>query len=73
MGYAEADFQELLATFTFGRAELVRVLRRLSPADWRRTGQHEAHGTIGLREALGHLVEHEAEHCLQIEALLRST
>jgi hypothetical protein len=70
MGYADADFQELLAAFAFRRAELVRALRRLTPADWQRGGLHEAHGPITLADTLRHLVEHEAEHCLQIEALL---
>ena len=70
MGYAGSDFQELLATFTFRRVELVRVLRRLTPDEWQRTGLHEAQGRITLLETLRHLVEHEEEHCLQIEALL---
>ena len=69
MGYAESDFQELLATFTFRRAELVRVLRQLSPSDWERAGVHEARGRITLQETLRHLVEHEVEHCVQLEAL----
>ena len=46
MGYAEADFQELLATFTFRRAELVRLLRQLTSAEWQRAGVHEARGRI---------------------------
>jgi hypothetical protein len=70
MGYAESDFQELLATFTFRRAELVRVLRRLTPPDWERTGLHEERGKVTLLEVLRHIAEHEAEHCLQIETLL---
>ena len=72
MGYAEADFQELQAAFTFRRAELVRVLRRLAPGDWERAGVHEARGRMTLRETLRHLVEHEAEHCVQLEALFAS-
>jgi hypothetical protein len=70
MAYEQSDYQELLAGLTFRRAELVRVLRRLKPADWNRTGQHEARGTITLFDTLRHLVEHEDEHLLQIEALL---
>jgi hypothetical protein len=73
MGYDDADFQELLAAFTFRRAELVRVLRRLTPRDWQRAGVHEARGQITLVDTLRHLVEHEAEHCLQLEALLASS
>lgn len=70
MGYAESDFQELLATFTFRRAELVRVLRRLTADDWQRAGLHETHGRVTLLELLRHLADHEVEHCLQIESLL---
>jgi uncharacterized damage-inducible protein DinB len=73
MAYAEADFQELLATFTFKRAELVRVLRRLDASDWRRTGQHEVQGRVTLHDVLRHLVEHEEEHCGQLEAILART
>jgi hypothetical protein len=70
MGYDEADFQELLAAFTFRRAELVRVLRRLPPSAWQRRGRHEARGPITLLDTLRHLVEHEAEHRLQLETVL---
>jgi hypothetical protein len=70
MGYADADFQELLATFTFRRVELVRALRLLTPRDWQRVGTHESRGQITMLETLRHLVEHEAEHCHQIETIL---
>jgi uncharacterized damage-inducible protein DinB len=73
MGYAESDFQELLATFTFRRAELIRLLRRLTPADWQRAGVHEARGRITLLETLRHLTDHEVEHCVQLEALFTPT
>ena len=70
MAYADADFHELLTGFACKRAELIRALRRLAPRDWQRTGLHESRGQITLLETLRHLVEHEAEHCLQIETLL---
>jgi hypothetical protein len=72
MGYADGDFQELLAAYAFKRAELVRALRRLTPADWQRTGQLETRGTIVMENVLRMIVEHEDEHCLQIEAVLAS-
>jgi DinB superfamily len=69
-GYADADFHDLLRTFAARRAELIAMLRRLGPEDWQRQGLHEQHGPITLHRTLGQLVEHEAEHCAQIEALL---
>jgi hypothetical protein len=70
MAYEASDFQEVLAAFTFRRAELVRVLRSLGPGAWTRTGQHEARGTITLLDTLRHLAEHEDEHAIQMETLL---
>jgi hypothetical protein len=69
MGYAEHEFRELLATFTFKRAELVHALRRLSPPDWQRGGIHDVSGRITLLDTLRHLADHEDEHCRQIETL----
>jgi hypothetical protein len=70
MGYGDADFSELLAAFTFKRSELVRALRRLSQREWQRLGIHESRGPITMLETVRHLVEHEAEHCLQLETIL---
>ena len=70
MGYADADFHELLTGFAFKRAELVRALRRLEYRDWQRTGVHESRGQITVLGTLRMLVQHEAEHCLQLETLL---
>ena len=70
MGYADSDFAELLAAYTFRRAELVRALRRLGPADLQRTGQLETRGSIVLANVLRMIMEHEDEHCLQIETLV---
>src|ERR1044071_1076140 len=37
LGYAQADFQASLQTYILKRAELVNVLRRLTPEEWART------------------------------------
>lgn len=68
-GYEQADFQSSLAAFTLRRAELVALLRRLASADWQRSGRHEAHGLISILQVVTHLVEHEEEHCAQLEKL----
>jgi hypothetical protein len=67
-GYAQADFQTSLTLFTLRRAELVAMLRRIAPADWQRAGLHETHGPISILQIVTHLVEHEEEHCAQLEA-----
>jgi hypothetical protein len=66
-GYEQADFHASLAVFTLRRAELVALLRRITQADWQRTGLHEAHGLISVLQVVTHLVEHEEEHCAQLE------
>jgi uncharacterized damage-inducible protein DinB len=68
-GYAQADFQLSLRAFSLRRAELVRALRRAPPEDWLRTGTHETRGPLSLREVVSGLLEHEEEHCAQLEAL----
>src|SRR5579871_1602054 len=68
-GYAQVDFQLSLQTFTLRRAELVSALRRATPQDWQRMGTHEARGQLSLREVVIGLLEHEEEHCAQLEAL----
>ena len=67
--YEQADFQTSLNLFTFRRAELVTMLRRVPPADWQRTGLHETHGLMSILQVITHLVEHEEEHCTQLEAI----
>lgn len=68
-GYAQADFELSLRTFTLRRAELVSALSRTTPEDWLRTGTHEARGLLSLRDVVVGLVDHEAEHCAQLEAM----
>jgi hypothetical protein len=67
--YEQADFQTSLNLFTLRRAELVTVLRHVAPADWQRAGLHETHGLISILQVVTHLVEHEEEHCTQLEAI----
>lgn len=68
-GYAERDFASSLAVFAGLRAELVAALRRLAPDDWHRTGMHETRGQATVLVVARGLVDHEEEHCAQLEAL----
>jgi hypothetical protein len=68
-GYAALPFLHSLAVFTGRRAELAAMLRPLAPPDWQRTGQHEQRGSLTVLDVVRVLVEHEEEHCAQIQAL----
>jgi DinB superfamily len=68
VGYADVDFLTSLQTFTLRRAELVNMLRRAAPDNWNRSGIRESLGPISLLDVVTTLVEHEEEHCLQLEA-----
>ena len=68
-GYAQADFHPSLMLFTLRRAELIDVLRQLTPDDWQRIGIHEERGPMTLLEMVKGWVEHEEEHYQQITAI----
>jgi DinB superfamily len=68
-GYPEADFELSLKVFALRRAELVRMLRQVASEDWGRLGNHETKGAISLFQVAVSLLEHEEEHCVQLEAL----
>ena len=69
LGYAQTDVQLSLRSFTLRRAELVTALRRATSEDWKRVGIHEVRGALSLAELVSGLLEHEEEHCEQLEAL----
>jgi hypothetical protein len=68
-GYTQADFHTSLKLFTLRRAELGSMLRRAASDDWKRIGTHEERGVISLLDVITHVVEHEEEHCAQLEAI----
>ncbi|MFN8484138.1 MAG: DinB family protein [Anaerolineae bacterium] len=72
-GYVAADFPSSLHVFAMRRAELVSVLRRLAPDDWQRAGVHETRGTVSMLHELIYQVEHEEEHCGEMETLFRAS
>lgn len=69
LGYAQADIQRSLQAFALRRAELVTALRRATSEEWERVGIHETRGPLSLLELVNSLLEHEEEHCAQLEAL----
>jgi DinB superfamily len=72
-GYTQtADPRGLLDVYIGRRAELVDLLRRIPLADWQRAGTHEKRGPITIAGVTTDLVEHEEEHCQQIDRLVIS-
>lgn len=71
-GYVQADFESSLKTYTLRRIELVKMLRGVPMDDWKRCGDHEAKGTMSLLDVATSLVEHEEEHCRQLETTYRA-
>jgi transposase len=60
-----------LAAFLTHRAELVALLRTLTPEEWETAGEHEELGPVTIRVLMDRgMVQHEAEHLAQIELLL---
>ena len=72
-GYPQADFRTSLEAFRLRRAELAAMLRRAAAGDWQRTGAHEERGPITLLDVIESVVEHEEEHCEQLEAISGSS
>lgn len=70
-GYTQmADPRGLLDVYIRRRAELVDLLRRISPTEWQRAGTHEERGPITIADVATYLVKHEEEHCQQIDRLV---
>lgn len=59
-----------LSAFEAHRAELVGLLRTLTPAEWALAGQHEVRGKLTVSDIATDLAQHEHEHQAQFQALL---
>jgi DinB superfamily len=66
--YALSDFRTSLALYALRRAELVNMLRHIHFEHWQRAGLHEVRGLVSLLDIVSSMVEHEEEHCMQLEA-----
>ena len=68
-GYPQVDIELSLLVFTLRRAELVTMFRQVAVEDWQRLGNHEIKGAVSLFQVATALLEHEEEHCVQLEVL----
>jgi glutamate/tyrosine decarboxylase-like PLP-dependent enzyme len=71
-GYPAMSTEALLAGLRVRRAELVGMLRRLTPAAWARTGQHEERGPLSVFMLATWIAQHELAHRAQLAAALAS-
>ncbi len=69
-GYRRIDFRASLTLFTIRRAELVATLHSLPIEAWKRQGHHDELGFISVYDVVKKLVEHEEEHCAQLETIV---
>jgi glutamate/tyrosine decarboxylase-like PLP-dependent enzyme len=69
-GYHAMSLGELLRGLRVRRAELVSQLRRLTPDDWTRAGQHELSGPLSVSTLANWIARHEQGHRAQVEAAL---
>lgn len=70
-GYASNKFVSSLIIYRLRRQDLVATLRRATLTDWQRHGIHEEYGRCTLLALAIRLVEHEEEHCINLEAHAR--
>jgi DinB superfamily len=70
LGYLEASPAELLAQYGLNRHHNLRLLRRLKPADLKRSAWHpERNSNVDLEDMVQRLASHDASHLQQIELL----
>lgn len=68
--YAQANAQEVLASFRAARAETVRLIRGLQPAQFERTAVFEGYGSLTLRSLVHYLCSHDQQHLAGLQWLL---
>lgn len=69
-GYADYPLDLLLDSYALRRKELILTLRRIGPADWKRTGEHAKRGRVTVYTVAKHISDHEEEHLEQLRHTL---
>src|SRR5439155_18076699 len=65
------DTREALAAFRRRRAEVLVLLRSLSPAEWQRAGVHLSRGRLTLADWVARLAGHDDNHVAQLRRVLQ--
>jgi hypothetical protein len=67
LSYQDRDLAEELALIEACRAQVTRILRKLSAADFQRVGKHSEAGPLTLQELLERVTEHIPHHAKFID------
>lgn len=68
--YQRNDAHEALVAFQKRRAEVLALLRSLSPAEWQRVGIHPRHGRLPLGDWVASVAGHDDNHLAQLARAL---
>lgn len=68
--YLRNDTQEALAAFERRRAEVLVLLRSLTPTEWQRGGVHLSRGRLTLADWVTRLAAHDDNHVAQLRRAL---
>jgi hypothetical protein len=69
--YASCRPEDALTLFRLLREANVKMLSRLSPQQWRRSGLHSERGKIMVLDLCRHMAAHDVNHIDQIRTILR--
>ena len=64
------DLDQSLAQYVIDRARLVARIRRLTPAEWNRTAEHQEYSDYSVYIMFRHVALHDFLHAYRIEELL---
>lgn len=67
--YRSLPLEPEVQRFADLRAEQIALLEPLSAAAWARTGRHQEHGDVTIRDLVGHVVAHDSAHLAEIARL----
>ena len=68
--YQERDVDRGIVLFARARGQNLEALRKLSRADWKRSGSQEGVGCVSLDDISRMMAEHDRSHGTDIAALI---
>src|SRR5262245_21548565 len=64
-----SDLPTLVAAYASAREQVVKILSRLQPAEWSRTGETPSRGPLSIEAYARSTRKHDTEHLRQIQAI----